>query len=293
MNLLVVETRRALHRRVVRVLIMLALVGCAVVGVIAYVDSAGKSLIELQLNGQHHPAIMRDWWIAGSGDGFLSVGAIFLILGSLVGGATVAGAEWRAGTVTTLLTWEPRRVHVHLSRTAACAILAFAISLLLQIVFLAALLPAALWNGSTAGLDTHWWLLLVAAMTRTSLLVAIAATVGVALATLGRNTAFGLVVVFGWIAIVEGIIRGFRPGQARFLWGENTTIVLTWAQLDGGAFRRVPVVALLTVALYAAVIVAAGALAFRCPRRRERNVIPAIAVVFALVGFLAYRKWGW
>jgi hypothetical protein len=263
MNLFVVEMRRALHRRVVRVLIMLALLGCAVVGVIAYVDSAGKSLLELHLNGQLHPAVMRDWWVAGTGDGFLSVGSFFLVLGSLVGGATVAGAEWRAGTVTTLLTWEPRRVRVHLSRTAACAILAFVISLLLQIVFLSALLPAVLWNGSTAHLDMHWWLLLVAAMMRTSLVVAIAATVGVALATVGRNTAFGLVVVFGWIAIVEGMIRGFRPGLARFLWGENTTIVLTWAQIDGGAVRRVPVVALATVALYASVIVAAGTLAFR------------------------------
>ena len=244
MNLFVVEMRRALHRRVVRVLMLLALVGCAVVGVIVFVDSAGRTLAELTANGQAHPAVMRDWWIAGGGDGALPVAAFFLVLGGLVGGATVAGAEWRAGTVTTLLTWEPRRVRVHLARTAACGVLAFVIAFVLQASSSGSLLPAVLVNGSTANLDGNWWLSLVAAMVRTSMLTAIAAVLGVALATLGRNTAFALVFVFGWIAVIEGMVRGFKPGLARFLWGENLTIVLAWAQLDNVAFRRGPAVAL-------------------------------------------------
>jgi ABC-type transport system involved in multi-copper enzyme maturation permease subunit len=263
MNLLVVEMRRALHRPVVRVLVLIALLGCAAAGVIAFIDSSGKSLAELQVNGQHHPAIMRDWWIAGTGDGALAIASLFLVIGGLIGGATVAGAEWRAGTITTLLTWEPRRVRVHLSRTAACAILAFLIALALQIVFLASLLPAVLMNGSTANLDAAWWVSLVAAMGRTSLLTAIAAMLAVALSTIGRNTAFALVVVFAWITVLEGLIRGLKPGLARFLWGENMTIVLSWAQLDNVRFQRGPVVALVTVTLYLSVIVAAATWAFR------------------------------
>lgn len=263
MNLLVVEMRRALRRRVVRVLILLALIGCATAGVIAFTDSVGKSLAELHFDGQTHPAVMRDWWVAGSGDGALSIASFMLVLGGLFGGASVAGAEWRAGTVTTLLTWEPRRVRVHLSRTAACAILAFLISLVLQIVFLASLLPAVLANGSTAHLDTHWWVSLALAMGRTSLLTAIAAMLAVALATLGRNTAFALVVVFTWITVLEGLVRGLKPGLARFLWGENIAIVLPWAQLENVRFQRGPVVALLTVTLYVSVIVAAATLVFR------------------------------
>ncbi len=47
MNLLVVEMRRALRRRVVRVLILIALVGCAFAGVIAFLSSSGKTLAEL------------------------------------------------------------------------------------------------------------------------------------------------------------------------------------------------------------------------------------------------------
>jgi len=263
MNLLIVEMRRALHRRVVRVLILIALFGCALAGVIAFTDSAGKTLAELHANGSSHPAVMRDWWIAGSGDGALSVSGLFLLLGGLFGGASVAGAEWRAGTVTTVLTWEPRRVRLHLTRTVACGILAAAIAFALQIVFLASFLPATLANGSTAGLDAHWWIALVAVMLRSSLLTAMGAMLGVALATLGRNTAFALVAVFAWIVALEGVIRGLKPGWARFLWGENLTTILTWSQLRNVKFQRGPFVALVTVTLYVSVIVAAATFAFR------------------------------
>ena len=142
-------------------------------------------------NGSTHPAVMRDWWVpnGGGGDGAVTIASFFLVLGGIVGGATVAGAEWRYGTVATLLTWEPRRLRVHVSRTAACAVLAFVIALALQVVFLASFLPAALLHGSTANLDADWWVALGAVMVRTSLLTAITAMLGVALATLGRNTA--------------------------------------------------------------------------------------------------------
>jgi hypothetical protein len=262
MNLFVVDMRRALHRRVVRVLILLALIGCAVAGVIVFIDSAGRTVAELQQGGETHPAIMRDWWVTGGGDGALTIASFFLVLGGLFGGATVAGAEWRAGTVATLLTWEPRRLRVYLARTAACGVLAFLIAFVLQAVFLGALFPAAAMHGSTAGLTGGWWVALVAAMARTALLTAMAAMLGVALATLGRNTAFALVVAFGWVVVIEGMIRGFKPGLARFLWGENLTIVLGWTQLDNVGFHRAPMHSLASVLLYVSVIVAAAALAF-------------------------------
>jgi hypothetical protein len=261
-NLYVVEMRRALHRRVVWVLIAVALAGCVTIGIVAFVDSAGRSLAELHANGQTHPAVMRDWWIVGSAEGTLSIASLFLLFGGLIGGATVGGAEWRAGTVTTLLTWEPRRARVHFARCAACATLAALISLVLQAVFLAVLVPAVLAHGSTAGLDGAWWIALVSAMARTSLLTAVAATLGCALSTLGRNTAFALVTVFAWITVVEGLIRGLRPGLSKLLWAENIATVVQWAQLEDAPFHRGPATALLTVAAYIAVIVGGATLAF-------------------------------
>jgi hypothetical protein len=263
MNLLVCEMRRALHRRVVTVLIVLALMGCVVAGVMAFVASAGKSVAELQAGGQHRPAVMRDWWIPGSGEGTVVISFLFLILGGFFGGASVAGAEWRAGTVTTVLSWEPRRVRLHLTRTAACAILAALISLALQTIFLASLLPAVLVHGSRAGVDAAWLSSLALGMLRSSLLTAIAAMLGVALATLGRNTAFAIVTVFTWLAVIEGVVRGLKPGLARYLWGENIATVLPWSQLDHVDFRRGPVVALATVALYVTVITVVATIVFR------------------------------
>ena len=263
MNLLMVEMQRALHRRVVRVLILLALIGCAVAGVIAFTSSLGKTLAELQLNEHHHPAVMRDWWVPGTSDGALPTAAFFLLLGGFFGGSSVAGAEWRAGTVTTLLTWEPRRVRVHLTRTAACAILAALIAFALQSVFLASLLPATLANGSTAHVDGAWLFSLFGAMARTSLLTATAATLGVALATLGRNTAFAIVAVFSWLIVVEGTIRSLKPGLGRFLWSENIGTILPWAQLSNASFRRGPTFALATIVIYVGVFVAAATLVFR------------------------------
>ena len=263
MNLIVVEMRRALHRRVVRVLIVLALLACTAAGIIVFADSTGKTLGELQYGGEFHPALMRNWWIAGTADGALMISLIFLLLGGLFGGASVAGAEWRAGTVTTALTWEPRRVRFHLSRTAACAILAALISFALQTVFLASLLPAVIANGSSAGTDAGWWASLVVAMLRASLLTAIAAVLGVALATIGRNTSFALIVIFTWLAVVEGLIRGLKPGLAQYLWGENVATALPWAQLPGAPFQRGPLLALLTVTGYVLAITAVATLAFR------------------------------
>lgn len=263
-TLLRIEMRRALHRRAIRVLIGLGLAGCAVAGVIAFFSSTGKTVAELQEYGQTtHPAVMTDWWVSGSGDGLLVMGFFFLLLGGLFGGATVAGAEWRFGTITTVLTWEPRRLHLHAARTASAGILAFVIAFLLQAIFLAAFVPAVLANGETAGADTDWWLGLVAAMARIAALTSLSAMLAVSLATLGRNTAFALITAFAWIAVVENLIRGLVPSVAPWLWAENLGIVFTWAQLDTESFTRAPGLAMATVIFYVGATALVAAATFR------------------------------
>jgi hypothetical protein len=262
MNLLFVEMRRALRRPVIRVMVLIALAGCAFAGVIAFLSSSGRTLAELHERGETHPAVLTDWWVSGSDNAVLIV-TVFLLLGGFFAGAAVAGAEWRAGTVTTVLTWEPRRLRLNLTRTAACGICAFLIGLALEMVFLASFLPAVIANGSTAGATVGWWTALALAVLRSALLTAVAAVVGVALATIGRNTAFALAIVFGWIAVAEGIIRGLRPGWAQFLWAENIGTVLPWAQLERVEFSRGPLLALVTLVLYASVLVAVATVLFR------------------------------
>jgi hypothetical protein len=262
MNLLQVEMRRALHRRVVWVLIGVALLGCAAAGIISFIDSRGKSLSELQYGDEIHPAVLAHWWISSKHDGIVLIPAFFLLLGGMFGGAAVAGAEWRSNTITTVLTWEPRRVRLHLLRTSACAILAFVIAVGLQMLFLAALLPAVFGNGTSAGVDAQWWLALATAIGRTALLTSLAASLAVALATLGRNTAFALGVVFAWFAVIENLIRGLRPRWTPYLWGENLGAAVTWRSNDG-EFSRTPLLALVTIGAYTALLIAAATVAFQ------------------------------
>ena len=262
MSLLQVEMRRALHRRVVWVLLGVALLGCAAAGIISFVDASSKTLAQLQYSDELHPAVLAHWWVSEKYDGIVLIPAFFLLLGGMFGGAAVAGAEWRSNTITTVLTWEPRRVRLHLARTAACGVLAFVIAICLQILFLAALLPSVFGSGTTAGVDGQWWLALVTVIARTALLTSIAATLAVALATLGRNTAFALGVVFAWFAVIENLIRNLRPGWASYLWGDNIGAVVQWSS-NGGEFHRAPLLALVTIGVYTAAINAAAPIAFQ------------------------------
>jgi len=49
--------------------------------------------------------------------------SLVVLLGALLG-STLGGADWSAGTMTTLLTWEPRRVRVYVARALVIAVLA-------------------------------------------------------------------------------------------------------------------------------------------------------------------------
>lgn len=270
MNLLRVEMDRALRRRAVRVLVATALLGCVVAGVIAFLSSRGMTVAELSLDGEGHPAVMTDWWSDDDGDGFLAVGAFFLALGGLFGGATVAGGEWRAGTVTTVLTWEPRRLRLHCARTASAAILAFLIACGLQLVFLASFLPAVLAHGTSAGADAGFWADLGLAVVRTSVITAMAAVLAVALATAARNTAFAVIVVFTWLAVIENLARALKPSAAPWLWAENVGTVVSWNRLPDVEVTHGPLAALATLLAYVVIVAVLAGLSFQ-----HRDVVAA------------------
>jgi hypothetical protein len=262
MHLVMTEMRRALHRRLVWVLVGSAIAMLLVGAVIAFVDSADGLSLAQQRGAEAHPAAMASWWDPDAGDGWITGGAFFLLIGGMIGGASVAGAEWRFGTVASVLTWEPRRTRLLTARLAAAASLAAAIAFALQVLSLLLLAPAVAFNGTTAGTDLGWWLGLGAAMLRVSLLTALAAVLGVAIANLGRNTTAALATICGWLLVVEGLIRTLRPGWSLHLLSENIAVVLTWAPLDGDVASHGPGSALATLAVYAALPVAAALVVF-------------------------------
>jgi len=249
-GLLVLEMHRALHRRMVWVLIAVAAALSIVGGVVAFVDGLSPA----QLRGAElHPASMTSWWTPGRGDGWIAMCAFFLAVGAMIGGASVAGAEWRAGTVATVLTWEPRRTRLLTARMGAAAILAAVIATLLQLLSLVLLSPAVLLNGTTEGADSGWWLGLAGAIARASALTGLTAVLALAIANIGRNTTAALAAITGWLLVGEGLVRGLEPSWGRHLLAENLGTVLTWAPLEGDLATHTPTRALTTLLVYTAI----------------------------------------
>jgi hypothetical protein len=286
-SLLSVEVRRGLARRVVRVLLLLNVLVIAVAGIILFARSSAATPQTpptgvpsrvptevickrpapgdtgppqcTQTFGVSRPVDKRfhlvDLW-KRDGGGILGATASILLIGAILCGASMAGADWRAGTMTTLLTWEPRRVRVFLAKIGAYVVVALVVAVLLQVLVSLALLPSAVWRGTTAGTDATWYRGYVGGLLRISVLAAMGSGVGFSVATISRNTAGAVGVLFGYLAVAEALIRGVRPGWQKWLFGDNSTVFLTGHSLRGASFRRSPLLAAVLITVYFAIIAA-------------------------------------
>lgn len=207
---------------------------------------------------------LTDLWSAdGEDDSVWAVTSVFLVIGALIGAASMVGAEWKAGTVGTMLTWEPRRVRLAVAKLAAVGLLAIMVAVLLQLVLAAALFPAMALKGTTSGADGEWLRAAAGGLGRSGVLAGLAAVVGAGIAMVGRNTAAALGTGFAYLVIGENILRAWKPQQARWLLGENATIFLTGRRLEGVPYERPVALATVTLVGYALAIAAAAALSLR------------------------------
>jgi hypothetical protein len=90
-----------------------------------------------------------------------------------------------------------------------------------------ALLPAGLLRGTTQAIDAGWLRSLGGVGLRVAAVSVVGATMGLSIATIGRNTAAALGIAFGYLAIVENAIRGLRPSWTPWLLGDNSVVVIT------------------------------------------------------------------
>ena len=278
--LFVSEVRRDLSRRLVWVLVALGLFGAVLAGGIAYANAEGSITrpggtecrttssgeVEcIEVFGPTTPDEFRltELWPRDSDEGpLLAVPVVFLAIGGLFAGASMVGAEWRAGTITTLLTWEPRRTRVAVAKLLAAGLLAFVISVALLAFFCLAMLPAG-FRGDSTGTDAAWFGGLVAGGLRGGLLVALAAVFGAGVAMVGRNTAAALGLAFAYLMVGENIVRAWKPWLTRWLIGENSATVLLGAAPDGAPFHRGFGLALATMVLYVGLVAVAAVSTFR------------------------------
>ncbi len=150
--------------------------------------------------------------------------ALILIVAMVIG-ASMIGAEWNNRTVTTTLTWEPRRVRLLVAKALAAALVVFAGALAVQIVIVGAFAPAAYFRGVST-VPGGFWQTLAEDMMRLSAIAAGAAVLGFSIATIGRNTAAALGAAFFYLAIAERLLAAWRPGWRSWLLAENMAVVL-------------------------------------------------------------------
>src|SRR6201999_3339701 len=112
------------------------------------------------------------------------------------------------------------------------------------VVFFAAALPAVFAHGNTDGVDGDWWIALAVAMVRIAFMAALVAVLALNIATIGRNTTAALVALAVWMIALEGLVRGLRPGLARFLVTENVATLVPWRAMEDVEFHRGPTLAL-------------------------------------------------
>jgi ABC-2 type transport system permease protein len=159
------------------------------------------------------------------------VSSITTILG-LVVGASVVAVSWQTGTISTILTWEPRRLRWFAARILVLAAGVLVMTLAIVAFLSAGLALAAMLRGSTVGIDRTWWSDVLTTALRVAVAASISAVIGGAVAAVGRHTAAALGVVFAWTAVVEGLIRGLRPHFTPWLLGDNLVSFLSWQRMQ-------------------------------------------------------------
>lgn len=158
----------------------------------------------------------RQYREVDSGDSGVVPGmSVALLVVAAVIGASFIGAEYKAGTIETTLVWEPRRGHVLAAKLAAGAVSSAVIHITVLVLLVAAFLPAAWWRGSTAGVDAGFWWGIISTIGRGGAAAALVATLALTVSLVARNTAAGVAVLVGYMAvspaIVRSLFRAFRP----------------------------------------------------------------------------------
>jgi ABC-2 type transport system permease protein len=240
--LLASEFRRFRSRRLVRAVAGLVVLAIVVAGTIVFTT--------------------QEYDLATLPDVLLGTSFVFVIVGWLLG-ASFVGAEWHAGTVTTLLTWEPRRTRVIVAKVTAAVVSMFVLSLGLQLLLGGVLAADAAARGSTVGVDGSWGLDVLGVGVRVAILASIFTGVGFGIASIGRNTAAALGVGFGYVVVVENLVRGLRPVWTPWLLTENAGLFLVGDAADFPLLSRSPLGAALYLAAVASLLLLAAGALFR------------------------------
>jgi len=148
-------------------------------------------------------------------------------------GASLVGAEFASRGMTTLLTWESRRGRVFVAKAVAVLVAMAVFSLVALVLTALAMWPALAFHGAPLRASDPTWWTLAGTIWRGVALGTIAAGVGFAIATIGRNTAAALGAGFAYVIVFENIVGSSLERWRRWLLLGNV-IVFVSGENSGG-----------------------------------------------------------
>lgn len=143
---------------------------------------------------------------ADAAQGWLSQVATFLLLLSLIVGATFVAAEFSTGAMSTWLTFEPRRGHVFGSKAVVVTLMTGIAALVVSGLAVGVFWAATAINHATGHTTGRTFTDLGSQSGRIAVATAGAALLGAALGFLTRHTAAVIAVVIGWLIAIDGIV---------------------------------------------------------------------------------------
>ncbi|MFV2099592.1 ABC transporter permease subunit [Micromonospora sp. LOL_024] len=188
------------------------------------------------INSPPREAFQARWYLPSTFEFRETFGKLLVPLAAILGligfvvGASFIGAEWSTGGMMNLLLWRPRRMTVLLTKLGALLTGLLAVALPATAAWFGGMWLIANWRGTTERMTAGVWQSFLLTGLRGIVLALVAATVGFALASLGRHTAMALggaiaVMVVGQIGL--GILlelAGVRFAEAWLL----PTYALAW-----------------------------------------------------------------
>ncbi|MFF1531175.1 ABC transporter permease subunit [Cellulomonas sp. NPDC058312] len=143
-------------------------------------------------------------WISGA--------STVLLLLAFAAGVTFVTAEIGSGSLSTWLTFVPRRGRVYASKVAVAAAGVLVPTALALLVVVGGSWAGAAANGAVGDLDGRTWTDLGLTALRVLAVSGAAGAVGAALGFVTRSAAAALGVGVGWLVVVDSLIAGFLPG---------------------------------------------------------------------------------
>jgi hypothetical protein len=243
------ELARFFSRRLIRVVLLIAVAGILVAGIIVFFRSSATS-----------PT--RSFDFAEVPDILMATG-VPLILIAWMFGASFAGAEWQKGTMTTALTWEPRRPRLFVAKIVATLTGVALVFVILQVLLGLALAPAGVFRGSTEGIDAAWLIGTAGAIGRGAAVAAVGAAIAFSVAMAGRNTGAALGFGFVYGAIAEEFLRAWKPNWAPWLFKDNAARFVTAREIGFPPMDRTTAEAGILLVVYALMFALVAAALFK------------------------------